>query len=51
MFNNILYKFKFGSRNGYSISYSIISLVEKINKVLSSGKNYGGSNFRLLKRV
>ena len=36
--NNILYKFQFGFRKGYSTSHAIISLVEKINKVLSSGK-------------
>ena len=32
--NNILYKFQFGFRKGYSTSH--ISLVQKINKVLSS---------------
>ena len=36
--NNILYKFQFGFHKGYSASHAIISLVENISKVLSSGK-------------
>ena len=40
--NNILYKFQFGVRQGYSTSHVIILMVIKINKVLSSGKIMGG---------
>ena len=35
---NILYKFQFGFRKQFSTSHAIISLVEKIRSVLTSGK-------------
>ena len=36
--NNILYKYQFGFRKGYSTSHAIIALVERINSALNSGK-------------
>ena len=36
--NNILYKYQFGFRKGYSTSHAIIALVERINRALNSGK-------------
>ena len=36
--NNTLYKFQFGFRKHFSTSHAIISLVERINKVISSDK-------------
>ena len=36
--NNNLYKFQFGFSKHFSTSHSIISLVEEINKALSSDK-------------
>ena len=35
---HILYKFQFGFRKHFSTSHAIISLVEKIRAVLTSGK-------------
>ena len=37
-FNNTLYKLQFGFRKHFSTSNAIISLVEKINKAISSDK-------------
>ena len=36
--NNTLYKFQFGFHKHFSTSHAIISLVERINKVISSDK-------------
>ena len=36
--NNTFYKFQFGFRKHFSTSHAIISLVERINKVISSDK-------------
>ena len=36
--NNTLYKFQFSFRKHFSTSHAIISLVERINKVISSDK-------------
>ena len=36
--NNTLYKLQFGFRKHFSISHAIVSLVEKINKAISSDK-------------
>ena len=40
--NNILYKFQFCFRKKFSTSHAIISIVEKINKALRSGKCVAG---------
>ena len=40
--NNILYKFQFCFGKKFSTSHAIISIVEKINKTLSSGKCVAG---------
>ena len=35
---DILYKFQFGFRKSHSTNHAIISLVEKVNQALDSGK-------------
>ena len=40
--NNTLYKYQFGFRKKFSTSHAIISIVEKINNALSSGKCVAG---------
>ena len=36
--NKIVYKYKFGSRKSHSTNHVIISLVEKVNNAMDSGK-------------
>ena len=40
--NKILYKYQFGFRKLHSTNHAIISLVEKVNNALDSGKNLMG---------
>ena len=35
---NILYKFQFGFRKSHSTNHAIISMVEKVNQALDTGK-------------
>ena len=39
---DILYKFQFGFRKSHSTNHAIISLVEKVNQALDSGKDLVG---------
>ena len=36
--NTILYKYQFGFRKSHSMNHAIISLVEKVNNAMDSGK-------------
>ena len=36
--NKILYKYQFGFRKSHSTNHAIISLVEKVNNAMDSGK-------------
>ena len=38
--NKILYNYQFGFRKSHSTNYVIISLVEKVNNAMDSGKNF-----------
>ena len=49
--NKILYKYQFGFRKLHSTNHAIISLVEKVNNALESGKILIGVFFTSKKRL
>ena len=48
---DILYKFQFGFRKSHSTNHAIISLVEKVNQALDSGKVLVGIFLALKKSI